>query len=104
MMKKDPDVLRGRLDDLSCRIDRRIRELTQRGAFSGIYDAGMDDIRKRSARIQQKLDAAIARGGSWDILKYELERDLHSLNEDFALYEMRLDAGAMKQSTKAGSA
>lgn len=101
-MKRDPDVLRGRLDDLSYRIERRVRELKQRGAFSDFHGAGMDDIRRRSAAIRQKLDAAIADGDRWDILKCELERDFHSLNEDFALFEARLDAEAMRQGGKVG--
>ena len=104
MIKNDPDALRDKLDGLSYRIERRLRELKQRGAFSGVYGAGMDDIRRRSAAIKQKLDAAIAKGGRWDILKWELERDFHALNEDFALFEARLDASAMKQSVRVGSA
>lgn len=96
MATKDPDALRDRLDALSSRIDRRVRELKERGAFSGMHGAGMDDIRRRSAMIQERLDAAIARGSSWDMMKYELERDFHSLNEDFESFEQRLDASAMK--------
>ena len=104
MIKKDPDALRDRLDGLSYRIERRLRELKQRGAFSGVHGAGMDDIRRRSAAIKQKLDAAIAKGGRWDLLKCELQRDFHALDEDFALFEARLDAGAMKQGGKVGLA
>jgi hypothetical protein len=92
----EPDAFRERLDALSSRIERRIRELQERGAFSGVHGDGMKDIRKRSAAIQAKLDAAIARGDRWDMLKYELERDFHSLNEDFQAFERRLDASIMK--------
>jgi hypothetical protein len=92
----DPDALKDRLDALSGRIDRRLREMKQRGAFSGIDGAGMDEIRRRSATIQERLDAAIARGDRFDALKHEFERDFHSLREDFEEFEQRLDAGAMK--------
>jgi hypothetical protein len=92
----EQDALRERLDVLSGRIDRRVRELQERGAFSGVHNDGMKDIRKRSAAIQAKLDAAIAKGDRRDMLKYELERDFHSLNEDFEEFERRLDANAMK--------
>jgi hypothetical protein len=101
--EKDHDALRDKLDALSHRIETSVREFEQRGAFSGVRDAGMEDIRKRSAAIKEKLHAAISDGGSWDILKYELERDFHSLNEDFALFEKRLDADTMKPSGKASS-
>ena len=104
MIKKDPDLLRDRLDALSCRIEERLREFDQRGTFSGVHSDRMDDIRRRSAAISQKLDAAITQGGRWDILKYELERDFHALNEDFAVFEARLDAEVLKQSGKAGPA
>jgi hypothetical protein len=90
------NALRDRLDALSGRIDRRVREMQQRGAFSGIHGAGMDEIRKRSAAIQKKLDAAIARGDRFETLKCEFERDFHSLNEDFEAFEQRLDASAMR--------
>jgi hypothetical protein len=93
---KDPDALRDRLDALSGRIDKRVREWKEHGAFSGVNGTGMDDIRRRSAAIKKRLDAAIARSSNWDMLKYELERDFHSLSEDFELFEKRLDASAMK--------
>jgi hypothetical protein len=93
---REPDALRDRLDALSGRIDRKVRELKERGAFSGAHNAGMEDIRRRSAAIQKKLDAAITSGDRWNMLKYEVERDFHSLNEDFEQFERRLDAGAMR--------
>jgi hypothetical protein len=92
----EPDALRGRLDALSGHIDRRVREWQERGAFSHSHDARMDDIRKRSAAIQKKLDAAIEGRHRWDMLKYEVERDLHSLNEDFVEFERHLDAAGRK--------
>jgi hypothetical protein len=105
VIEKDPDVLRGQLDALSGRIESRLRELDQRGTFSAVHSDRMDEIRKRSATISQKLDAAMTKGGSrWEVLKYELERDFHALNEDFALFEARLDAEAVKESGKAGPA
>jgi hypothetical protein len=104
VVDKDPDLLRDQLDALSCRIERRQREFDQRGTFSGVHSDRMDDIRRRSATISRKLDAAMTQGGRWDILKYELERDFHALNEDFALFEARLDAEAFRQRGKAGPA
>jgi hypothetical protein len=100
---KDQDALKHRLYELSDRIETRVRELKQRGAFSDVHEAGMDEIHKRSASIKEKLDAAIGRGCNWDLLKFELERDFHSLNEDFGLFEKRLDADTMKQGGKGGS-
>jgi hypothetical protein len=100
MTKKNQDALGDKLDALSARIETRLREIRQRGAFSGIHQAGMDEIRRRSAAIKEKLDVAIAKGSRWGILKYELKRDFHSLNEDFAQFENRLDATTMKQSGK----
>jgi 50S ribosomal subunit-associated GTPase HflX len=92
----DPDLLRDRLDALSGRIDRRVSEMKQHGGFSGFRGAGMDDIRRRSEAIRRKLEAAIEAGRRWDAVRYEMERDLHSLSEDFASFEARLDAEAMK--------
>ena len=57
----------------------------------------MDEFRKRSASIKEKLDAALSKGNMWDIIKYEFERDFHSLSDDFTLFEERLDAETMKQ-------
>jgi hypothetical protein len=102
--EKNYNALRDELDALSQRIETRAREFEQRGAFSGIHDAAMEDIRERSVSIKEKLNAAISKGDSWDTLKYELERDFHSLNEDFVLWEKRLDSAAMKGNEEAGSA
>ena len=96
MTAMEPDALRERLDALSGRIERRVRELQERGAFSGVHGDGMKEIHKRSAAIQAKLDAAIAGGHRWDMLKYELVRDFHSLKEDFEEFERRLDASIRK--------
>jgi hypothetical protein len=93
---QEPDALRARLDALSGRVDRKVREWRERGAFSGADGAGMDEIRRRSAAIQKRLDDATAKGDTWKMLKCELERDFHSLNEDFQEFERRLDASAMR--------
>jgi hypothetical protein len=99
--KTDHDALGDRLDALSRRIEARSREFKERGAFSGIHEIGLDEFRKRSASIKAKLDAAISKGSMWDIVKSEFERDFHSLSDDFALFEKRLDAETMKQKGKA---
>jgi hypothetical protein len=97
------DVLKDRLDALSRRIEARKRELEEQGAFSGIHTTGMDDFRKRAAWIKEKLETAISTGVSWDIVKYELERDWNSLYGDFEMFEERLDAEAAKRIGEARS-
>jgi hypothetical protein len=99
----DRDALKDGLDALSRRIEARKRELNEQGVFSGIHTTGMDEFRKRSSSIREKLKTAISSGGSWDIVKYELERDFSSLYHDFEMFEERLDAEALKRIGEARS-
>jgi hypothetical protein len=95
--KKDDDLLKQKLDSLSRRIEKRVHELQQQGEFSDIAEPGLADIRSRAATIKERLDAAMSKDDTWDIVKYEFERDLNSLGETFATFEESLDVRAMKQ-------
>ena len=82
MSKEDHDPLRDKFDAFSRRLDARVREFKERGEFSGMHEAFTESIRKRQVSIQEKLDSAIHKGATRDLIKYEIERDFTGLIED----------------------
>lgn len=96
MRKADHRALRSKLDAFSRRLEARIREFKDRGEFSDTHSAFTEGIRKRHDTIKAKLDSAVDRGATWDLIKYEFERDFNALSEEFTQWERHLDATAMR--------
>ena len=92
--------LRNKLDALTRQLEARVREFKERGEFSDLHEPFLERIRKHQAIIKEKLESAIDRGITWDLIKYEVERDFNGLIEDIAQGEKRLDAETMKQAGK----
>jgi hypothetical protein len=96
MIGDDLAAFRGKLDDLSHRLDARTREFTKNGKFSDIHEALISQIRQGHDKLRMKVDAAAREGTSWDLVKAEFTRDHSSIFEDLLQFEERLDAEAMK--------
>jgi hypothetical protein len=96
MSHEDRDPLRDKFDAFSRRLDARVREFEERGEFSDMQGAFPESIRKRQASIKEKLDSALGSGATRDLIKYEAERDVNGLIEEFVKWEKQLDAEAMK--------
>jgi hypothetical protein len=96
MSHEDRDPLRDKFDAFSRRLDARVREFEERGEFSDMQGAFLESIRKRQASIKEKLDSALGSGATRDLIKYEAERDVNGLIEEFVKWEKQLDAEAMK--------
>jgi hypothetical protein len=62
-----------------------------------MHEAFTQCIRKRQVSVQEKLDSARHNGATCDLIKYETERDITSLIEEFVQWEKRLDAETMKR-------
>jgi hypothetical protein len=93
----DHDMLQNRLDALSQRIEASKRKFTERGELTTNIDADLNGFHGRLATISQKVNDAISKGDTWDIIRYELERDFGSLSEDFEQFEQRLDTEEMRR-------
>jgi hypothetical protein len=91
------DALRDKLDALSRRIEASRRKFESGGELPANMQTDHDDFLTRSASINQKINDAITSGASWDVIKYELERDFSSLSQDFEQFEKRLDDEQMKR-------
>jgi hypothetical protein len=91
------DALRERLDALSRRIEASMRKFAWRGELTANMQTDHDGFITRSASINQKINDAITSGDSWDVIKYELERDFSSLSQDFEQFVKRLDDEQMKR-------
>jgi len=97
MVGEDLVSLRGKLDELSHRLDARTQEFVQLGEFSDIHEALIGEIRQRHDKLRAKVDAAAGEGMSWDLVKAEFNRDHSSIFDDLLQIEERLDADAMKK-------
>ena len=97
MTSEEWDAFRGRLDDLSRRLDARTREFEQNGEFLDIHEALTSQIRQRQDKLRIKVDAAAREGKNWNLLKAEFMRDHRSIFDDLLQIEEQLDANAMKK-------
>ncbi len=96
MANKEPDALRKKFNAFSRRLDAKIKAFKERGALSAGHEATSARLCKRTASIEKKLRAAIDKSRELDILKYEFERDLNNLAEDFEQFVRRIDVEAAK--------
>ena len=97
MISEDLAAFRGKLDDLSRRIDARKREFEKNGEFSDVHEALISEIRQRQDKLRMKVDAAAREGTNWDLVRAEFTRDHRSIFDDLLQIGERLDADAMKK-------
>jgi hypothetical protein len=93
----DHDVLKERPDSLSRRIEAGRRRFIERGELTPTIQTDIEGFYRRSAAISANISDAISKGDTWDLIRYELERDFSSLSQDFEQFEERLDAEEMKR-------
>jgi hypothetical protein len=92
----DHDALKARLDGLSRRIEAA-RCNAAEGELTPAFDKHLDGFQQRSAAITQKLNDAISKGHTWEMIGYELERDFGSLSDDLKQFEEHLDTEQMRR-------
>lgn len=97
MSDRDRDAIKARLDELSVRLEARMREFKDQGEFSDVHQALMAEIRQRHDRIKEKLAAAEAGLVSWDIIETETKRDFDSIFDDLLQRLEQLDSEEMKR-------
>lgn len=97
MRETEKDDLRRRLDDLSRRLESRVRDFTEKGAFSDLHRRSATELRQRQAELVKRIDAAAHAGTAWEMTKAELARDFASLFDDFTQFEQALEAARMKK-------
>jgi hypothetical protein len=91
------NALKARLDEIGRRVDAKIRELKERGQFTDVHEAFNASVRKRQAALGKKVDAALAKGTSWDLMEAEFERDLGGLSGEMLQWVERMDTEAAKK-------
>jgi hypothetical protein len=77
-----PEIVKAR--DLARRIHARIEEWNSKGAFSDTASTFLKEAEEKCARIDRKLDAAIAKDGFLKTAALEAERDYDSLQLEVA--------------------
>ncbi len=100
MVEKEQDALSKKFDNFSAQLEARVREFKERGAFTPADEAGSRAIRDRLDAIRRKLHTAVSEGASWEIVKYDLERDFTGVTEALTSFGERLDAETEKQAVK----
>jgi hypothetical protein len=97
MSDKDFDALREQLAEFTRRLDAKIQEFHDRGAFADTHEAFVARIRQGHAAVETKLEAAVHGCAGGAATGYEIKRDLNALIEDFGHLEVRLNAESMKR-------
>jgi hypothetical protein len=97
MSDKEFDALREQLVAFSRRLNAKIQEFHDRGGFSDTHEAFVDRIKQGHAAVEAKLESAVHGGATSAATKYEIERDLNALMQDFGHLEERLNAESMKR-------
>ena len=97
MNANTPDTLRKRLDELELRVDAKKREFEDHGEFSDVHKAFMAEIQKRQTAIKNKINEALGKGISWNLIEAEYELDLNGLSDELLRWEERLDAETTKK-------
>lgn len=87
-----------RLDAFSKRLDARIREFQEHGDFSDAQASLTEDMRQRHDLIVERLNSAMMKGATWDVIRNEFKRDFNALIENFSNWEKQHDARTMKHS------
>ena len=81
-----------RLDDLTARIESRIRDLREQGEFADVRALHAAVALERRQRLQAKVDDAIRRGDLLAIIWTEANRDFQSIFAGLEDAIGRLDA------------
>lgn len=97
MSDNEFDALRKQLDAFSVRLNARIKEFHDQGGFSDTHQAFVTRIQQGHAAVEAKLASAVHDGAGAASTKYEIERDLNALVDEFGHLEERLNAESMKQ-------
>jgi hypothetical protein len=74
-----PEDLKARLSSL----ERRIREFRDGSMFRSEHAELLETMHRRRAAIDDKIDAAIARGDRWDMVRDEFARDWRGISDAF---------------------
>ncbi len=97
MSDQEFEALRKQLEAFSARLNGKIKEFHDRGGFSETHQAFVTRIQQGHAAVEAKLRSAVHGGAAGASTKYEIERDLNALVDEFGHLEERLSAELMKQ-------
>ena len=97
MSSREDKELRQRLDELSERLRRRTEEFQTKGEFSENHRVLLDQVRQRSAQLNEKVVEAAQHGTAWEFTKAELWRVYDALANEILHFEQRLDSEARRK-------
>jgi hypothetical protein len=103
MNTEEHDTLKDRLDELDRRLAARKRQLRDSGKIVDVHDTLMTRTRERHAEIRQRIDAALKKGASFDLLKAEFALEINGVVGTLLSWLERLDAETVMKMTKEGS-
>ena len=88
--------MKAKLDAFSNRLVAKIRRFQEHVDFSDAQASLTEGMRQRHAMIAERLNSAMIKGATWDIVKNEFMRDFNALIENFSNWEKQHDARIMK--------
>ena len=100
MPREGISKLKNDLESLSGRIEQRRQDLVRNGEFSDEHAVLVRSINDRQARLKARVDDAIARGNTLEIIGTELARDFDALMEQFRVWLEKIDGDMAKDVAK----
>ncbi len=92
-----PDATLDALKALAARIDARLKEFKENGAFSDADAPTLAALTESRRKAQARLDAAVAGGSMAAATEAELRQDFHEVMEHVTNALQGLEARAMKR-------
>jgi hypothetical protein len=84
------------IEDVGRQVHARLNQFHEHGEFSDTHKEFLRKLKRQQAEIEAKIDAALEKGMSWEVIKLEFRRDFTGMMAELLLWEERLDAATMR--------
>jgi hypothetical protein len=96
MTAHDGEAFLRQVEDLGRRAHARLNQFQKQGEFSDTHKEFLKKLKRQQEEIEVKIDAALKKGMSWEVIKLEFQRDFTGMMAELQLWEERLAASTMK--------
>lgn len=96
MMAHESEAFLRRIEDVGRQAHARLNQFHDHGEFSDTHREFLEKLKRQRQEIEAKIDAALKKGMSWEVIKLEFQRDFTGMMAELLLWEERLAASTMK--------
>src|SRR3954468_5675203 len=96
MTAHESETFLRQVEELGRRAHARLNQFHEQGEFSDTHKEFLKKLKRQQEEIETRIDAALKKGMSWEVIKLEFQRDFTGMMAELLLWEERLDASTMK--------